>query len=270
MKTKTVSLAFSPCPNDSFVMGGIASGKVNIPGIEFDIKLLDIDELNNAALEQRYDIIKVSCHAYLRIMENYTLLNTGAAMGYGNGPLLLSSKSRTLEELQDCSVVFPGKDTTAWLLFQLLGVETGAHHFIPYNEIIARVKSGEFDCGVIIHESRFTYKKSGLFPVCDLGEWWEKETGLPVPLGCFVIRKSIDNGFARKFEALMRRSFSGRSLEDAGSDQYIIDNSQEMEPAVLKKHIALYVNAFTRSLGETGNQAIKALAERAILQGLIT
>lgn len=270
MKTKTVSLAYSPCPNDSFVMGAIASGEVKIPGIEFDITLLDIDALNNAALEQRYDIIKVSCHAYLQIMQNYRLLNAGAAVGYGNGPLLLSSKIRTLDELLGCSVVFPGKQTTAYLLFQLLGVETGEHHFIPYNEIIPRVKSGEFDCGVIIHESRFTYGESGLHLICDLGKWWETETGLPVPLGCFVIRKSIDNKFARKFESLMRRSFTGRSMDDAGSDQYIVNNSQEMDPAVLSNHIQLYVNAFTKSLGVTGNRAINALAERASIQGLIS
>jgi 1,4-dihydroxy-6-naphthoate synthase len=268
--TKKVSLAYSPCPNDSYVLGAIASRDVAIPGIEFDITLLDIDALNSAALEQRYDIIKVSCHAYLQIMKNYRLLDTGAAMGYGNGPLLLSSQSRSLDELQDCSVVFPGKETTACLLFQLIGVETAEHHFIPYNEIIPRVKSGEFDCGVIIHEGRFTYKESGLHLICDLGEWWEIETGLPVPLGCFVIRKSIDNEFASKFESLMRRSFCERNIDDAGSDQYIINNSQEIDPAVLKSHIELYVNSFTKSLGVTGHQAINVLAERASLQGLIS
>ena len=267
--TKKISLAYSPCPNDSYVLGAIASGEVSIPGVEFDITLLDIEALNIAALEQRYDIIKVSCHTYLQIRKNYKLLNTGAAIGYGNGPLLLSSRIRSLDELQDCSVVFPGKETTAYLLFQLLGVETGEHHFVPYNEIIPRIKAGEFDCGVIIHESRFTYKESGLHFICDLGEWWENETGLPVPLGCFVIRKNIDNEFAREFESLMRRSFCERTLDDVDSDQYIISNSQEMEPAVLKNHIELYVNAFTESLGEKGYQAIDRLAERAHLRGLI-
>ena len=113
--TKKLSLTYSPCPNDSYVLGAIASGEVAIPGVEFDITLLDIDALNNAALEQRYDIIKVSCHTYLQIRENYKLLNTGAAIGYGSGPLLLSSQARSLDELQDCSVVFPGKQTTAYL-----------------------------------------------------------------------------------------------------------------------------------------------------------
>lgn len=269
MKTKTLSLAYSPCPNDSYVLGAIASGKVNIPGVEFSIKLHDIDELNKAALEERYDIVKVSCYTYLQIRRNYKLLDTGAAVGYGSGPLLVSSQARTLDELKDCSIVFPGKQTTAYLLFQLLGIETGKHSFVPYDEIIPRLKSGEFDCGVIIHESRFTYEVSGLYFICDLGECWETETGLPVPLGCFVIRKNIDDEFAREFEALMRRSFSGRTVDEAGSDQYIIDNSQEMDTEVLKRHIKLYVNAFTKSLGDAGHQAINELAERARSQGLI-
>jgi len=267
--TKIVSLAYSPCPNDVYVLGAIASGEVEIPGVKFDIKLEDIDALNKAALEQRYDIIKVSCHTYLQIRENYKLLNTGAAVGYGNGPLLLSLQKRSLQELKGCKVAFPGKQTTAYLLFQLLGIETGEHYFIPYNEIIPRVKSGEFDCGVIIHESRFTYKESGLQFICDLGEWWENETNLPVPLGCFVIRKTIDDNFTREFESLMRQSFSERSVDDVDSDQYISSNSQEIDPAVLKSHIELYVNDFTKSLGVTGHQAINTLAERASLRGLI-
>jgi 5,8-dihydroxy-2-naphthoate synthase len=267
---KAISLAYSPCPNDSYVLGAIASGKVNLPGVEFNIKLHDIDELNKAALEERYDIIKVSCATYFQIRSNYKLLDTGAAVGYGNGPLLLSSRARSLNNLQDCSVVFPGKQTTAYLLFQLLGIKTGKHFFVPYNEIIPQLKSGKFDCGVIIHESRFTYEASGLHFICDLGECWETETGLPVPLGCFVIRKTIDEEFVGEFEALMRRSFSGRTADEAVSDQYIIDNSQEMDSDVLKNHIKLYVNDYTESLGASGRQAINALAKRARLQGLIT
>jgi len=242
-----------------------------MPGVMFDIKLHDIDVLNAAAFEQRYDIIKVSSHTYLQIREHYKLLDTGSALGYGSGPLLTSLQPRSLNELQNCSVVFPGKQTTAYLLFQLMGIEieTGKHYFIPYNEIIPRVKSGEFDCGVIIHESRFTYKDSSLHLICDLGEWWENETGLPVPLGNFVIRRTIDDEFTKDFESLMRRSFSERSIDDASTDQYIMDNSQEMDPGVLKNHINLYVNEFTKSLGPTGHQAINTLAKRATLQGLI-
>lgn len=270
MATNTLSLAYSPCPNDSYVLSAIASGQVSMPGVGFDIKLHDIDELNKAAFEGRYDIIKVSCHTYLQITENYKLLDTGAAVGYGNGPLVLSSKARSLNDLKDCSVVFPGEQTTAYLLFKLMGVETGEHYFIPYNEIISRVKSGEFDCGVVIHESRFTYKESNLYFICDLGVWWEKETGLPLPLGCFVIRKSIYAKFAKKFESLMRRSFTDRSVNDVNTDHYIINNSQEMDPDVLKKHIKLYVNEFTKSLGVPGHKAIDALSSLASKQGLIS
>ncbi len=264
-----MSLAYSPCPNDSYVLSAVASGEEGISGVEFDIKLHDIDELNKAALEGRYDIIKVSCYTYLQIKDNYNLLDTGAAIGFGNGPLLLASKAMSLDELKGCSIVFPGKQTTAYLLFQLMGVETGKHSFAPYHEIIPRVQAGEFDCGVIIHESRFTYDESGLHFIRDLGEWWENETGLPVPLGCFVIRKTIDDEFVKAFELLMRRSFLGRSIDDVSDDQYIIDNSQEMKPEVLKKHINLYVNEFTNSLGMVGHQAINALSKQATHQGLI-
>lgn len=269
MTNKIVSLAYSPCPNDSYILSAVACKKITMPGVEFDIKLHDIDELNQAALEQRYDIIKVSCHTYLKIAENYRLLDTGAAVGYGNGPMLISSKELSPDNLKNCSVVFPGQQTTAYLLFQLMGVKTGRHNFVPYDEIIPRVKSGEFDCGVIIHESRFTFEDYDLHFISDLGEWWEKETGLPIPLGCFVIRKNFNEEFVKKFELLMRRSFTKRSINDVGDDNYIIENSQELDPEVLKKHIKLYVNRFTESLGIDGAQAIDTLFKRASEQGLI-
>ena len=268
--TRTVSLAYSPCPNDSYVMSAIATKKVKLPDVEFDIFLHDIDTLNKAAFEKRYDIIKVSCHTYLQIRDKYKLLDTGAAVGYECGPLLLSSKIRSLHQLQDCSIAFPGKQTTAYLLFQLSGIRTGNHYFIPYDEIIPQVKSGKYDCGVIIHESRFTYRASGLHFICDLGKWWEEKTKLPVPLGCFVIRNNIEDEFARNFETLMSRSFSNRTVDDAGSDEYIIEHSLEMDPDVLKNHIELYVNEFTKSLGTAGHRAISVLAEYASMQGLIS
>lgn len=269
MTNKIVTLAYSPCPNDSYILSAVASGKTGMPDVKFDIKLHDIDELNQAALEQRYDIIKVSCHTYLKVAENYRLLDTGAAMGYGNGPILISSKQLSLDNLKNCSVVFPGQQTTAYLLYQLMDIETGKHSFVPYDQIIPRVKSGEFDCGVIIHESRFTFKNYGLHYISDLGDWWEKETGLPIPLGCFVIRKTFNEEFVKKFESLMRHSFTERSIDDISDDNYIMENSQELDPEVLKKHIQLYVNQFTESLGIDGTQAIDTLFKRASVQRLI-
>ena len=265
----TLSLSYSPCPNDTFIFSDIASGKLTVDDVDFDISLHDIDELNKAALEQRYDIIKVSCYNYLHIRNNYNLLDTGAAVGYGNGPLLLSSKVRSLNELKHCRIAFPGNRTTAYLLFQLLGIEIGDQIFISYEEIIPQLKAGLIDCGVIIHESRFTYEQSGLHCICDLGKWWENETGLPIPLGCIVIKNTIDDTLAMNIETLIRRSLSERNLDSARTDQYILDNAQEMDPLVLNNHIELYVNEFTKSLGKAGHQAINVLADRSKSLGLI-
>lgn len=268
MSSRTLSLAYSPCPNDTYLFSAIAAGELGLPGVNLDIHLEDIETLNRAALQQQYDVMKVSFSTYLQIRDHYQLLDTGAALGFGCGPLLLSARQRHLHGLRDCSVVFPGETTTAYLLFRLLGIETGAHHFAPYDEIMPRLQAGEFDCGVIIHESRFTYQDVGLHCLVDLGSWWETQTSLPIPLGCFVMRKHISTEFKKAFEALMRTSIRRAQSRNLLEDAYIREHAQEMDTEVLQQHIDLYVNEYTLSLGEAGRQAVAVLERRAQQVGI--
>ena len=270
MQSTKMTLAYSPCPNDTYLCSAIASGKVAIPGLEFDIHLHDIEDLNQYALEQRYDISKVSCYTWLRIREHYRLLQTGAAIGYECGPLLLASKPLDIHALGDCRIAFPGALTTAWLLFQLCGLSIGMPFFIPYHEIVPRVASGEFDCGVIIHESRFTYKTAGLHQLIDLGKWWREETGLPVPLGCFVMRRGFSQDQVQAFEELMLCSIAEADSRDIASDEYIRGHAREQDAGILDRHIRLYVNDYSLDLGREGQAAIEALAERAGRMGILT
>ena len=269
MLNGVMSLAYTPCPNDTYMFSALAAGQVGIDGIGFDIRLHDIEELNRLALRQRYDITKVSCYAWLRIREHYRLLETGAAFGYEYGPLLLAAKPLATGDLKDCRIAFPGELTTAWLLYQLCGLDTGRPFFIPYNEIISRILAGEFDCGVIIHESRFTCEASGLHPVIDLGQWWRQETGFPVPLGCFVIRREFSEERAKAIENLMQCSLGKSSMKDIAVNEYITRHAQETDITILDQHIRTYVNSLTSELGEVGHAAMEALADRARQKGIV-
>ena len=264
-----MTLAYTPCPNDTYLFSAIAAKKIGISGVDFDIKLHDIEDLNRFALEQHYDITKVSCYAYLKLHEHYQLLETGAAFGYECGPLLLDSKPLEIKALGNCRIAFPGELTTAWLLYQLCGLDIGMPFFIPYDEIIPRVVSGEFDCGVIIHESRFTYKTAGLHKLIDLGQWWQEETGLPVPLGCFVMHRNFKQDHIEAFEKLMLQSISESERHDIAANDYIKEHAQETDVEILDRHIRLYVNSFTLELGKQGHAALEALAERAKYKGIM-
>jgi 1,4-dihydroxy-6-naphthoate synthase len=263
MTKRTLSVAISPCPNDTVQFSAIAGGELSLPGAELDIHLLDIEQLNRAAEAQAFDIVKVSSATWLRVRRHYTLLDTGAALGYGCGPLLLSTRPRPLGTLGQCRVAFPGERTTAHLLFRLLAVPVGEAVFTRYDEIVQLLAEGRVDCGVIIHESRFTYAAAGLHCLLDLGQWWESETGLPIPLGCFVMHKRFGAGERAAVEALMRKSLALSLSQPVESDDFVRRHAHELEAGALKQHIGLYVNDFTRSLGELGRGALDALAIRA-------
>ncbi len=265
-----VSLAYSPCPNDTALFGSIASGDLSLPGVVLETYLHDIETLNQHAQKGRYDITKLSVFGYLKSQEHYQLLDVGAALGFGCGPLLIAALGQPLD-LSKCRILFPGKRTTAYLLFCILNPDSPAnnHHFAPYNEIAKRVAAKEFDCGVIIHETRFTYKQHGLDQLMDLGQAWEKLTGLPVPLGCCVIKHSMAALLKEPFTQLVRQGFDQR---EQGSDQlsdYTCQHATELEPSTIKKHINLYLNDNTRDLGEAGRKAIQVLAQKAKAVGLL-
>jgi len=268
MTVQRLKLACSPCPNDTFVFGALARGRVGAREFDFDIDLMDIDTLNRRAHTGYYDVIKVSCSTSFSLPD-YALLDTGAALGFGCGPLLLSGKPRTLEDMAGCRVAFPGAQTTAYLLYRLLGLPAGPHFFIPYEQIVDRVAAGEFDCGVIIHESRFTFSGTGLHQVIDLGAWWELETGLPLPLGCVMIRRSLGAEVQTKVEAVIRESLADAQRRDNPVDTYVRSHAQEMDEQVMSSHIHLYVNRFTRNLGEVGHQALARLQAMALEQDVV-
>jgi len=267
MHLRRVTLAYSPCPNDTYVFGALAQGRVHATNLAFDIDLMDIDALNRSAQAGRYDVIKVSCNTGFNLPD-YSLLDAGAALGFACGPMLLSRKPRTVADLSGCRVAFPGEQTTAFLLYRLLGLPDQQHFFIPYDQIVNRVAAGEFDCGVIIHESRFTFSDAGLHKVIDFGSWWELETGLPLPLGCVMIRRSLGQELKATVESLIRKSLLDAQSRDHPVDEYVRVHAQEMDEQVVRSHIQLYVNRFTRSLGEVGYRALARLQAMAADQGV--
>lgn len=265
-----IDLAYSPCPNDTALFGPLACGGLAWPGVELKPHLHDIETLNRHAQAGRYDITKVSVAGYLQNRERYRLLDVGAALGFGCGPLLVSALPRR-PDLSKCRILFPGRLTTAYLLFRLLAPESPAanHGFAPYNEIAPAVAAGTFDCGVIIHETRFTYERQGLRQLMDLGQTWEALTGLPVPLGCCVIRRDLEPSLGEAFTRLVRLGLDQGEAHARQVAGYVRRHATELEPAVIDRHIRLYLNDHTRDLGETGHQAIEALARRAGSAGLL-
>jgi len=265
-----IHLAYSPCPNDTALFSTIASGDLSLPGVILKTHLHDIETLNQYAQEGHYDITKLSLFGYLKSRKHYQLLDVGAALGFGCGPLLISAHEQC-PDLSTCRILFPGKLTTAYLLFRILNPESPLqnHHFAPYNEITQRIAAKEFDCGIIIHETRFTYKHQGLTKLMDLGEEWEKLTALPVPLGCCAIRRHLAPSLKEPFTQLVRQGFDQRDRESDKVLDYIQQHATELEPSVINEHIHLYLNDYSRNLGEIGAQAIQALTQRAESVGLL-
>jgi 1,4-dihydroxy-6-naphthoate synthase len=252
-----LSLGFSPCPNDTFVFHALVHGLV--PGPSFAAPTYaDIDVLNDLAVRGDLDVVKVS-YAVLPRLGDYTLLRSGGAVGRGCGPLVLTRDPKDKAELRGATVAIPGLDTTAYLLLRLWDPGFADVRVLPFDRIMPAVRDGQVDAGLVIHESRFTYPSYGLHAVADLGDWWEAETGLPIPLGAIVARSSLDTP---AIEAAIRASVEYAWAHPAASREYVLAHSQELAPDVVDAHIALYVNEFTRDLGAEGRQAVDALLGR--------
>lgn len=265
-----VNLAYSPCPNDTALFGPIACGDLSLPGVILKTHLHDIETLNQYAQVGRYGITKLSVFGYLKSQKHYQLLDVGAALGFGCGPLLVSAFKQH-PNLSKCQILFPGKLTTAYLLFRILNPVSPAHnhHFAPYNEIAKRVAAKEFDCGIIIHETRFTYEQYGLRQLMDLGLAWENMTELPVPLGCCVIKHDLAPSLEERFTRLVRQGFDQMEKHADKAPDYIHRHATELDPAVIKEHIRLYLNGYSRDLGQLGRRAIQALTQKAEATGLL-
>ncbi|WP_430781112.1 1,4-dihydroxy-6-naphthoate synthase [Actinoplanes sp. G11-F43] len=259
-----LSLAVSPCPNDTFVFHALVHGLV--PGAPpVDLTFADVDVTNTAALDGRFDLVKVSYAALPWLLGDYQLLHCGGALGRGCGPLVLT-RDRT--DLNGATVAVPGDRTTAYLLFRLWAAEQSPARIevVPFHEIMPGVADGRFDAGLVIHEARFTYPRFGLTALVDLGEWWESDTGLPIPLGAILAKRgTVDPAAATEW---IRESLRHGWRDPAASQEFVLANAQEMEPAVVKQHIELYVNEFTLELGEDGLAAADALLGRAAAAGL--
>lgn len=254
-----LSLAISPCPNDTFVFHALVHGLV--PGApRFEVTYADVDVTNTAAERGGYDLVKVSVAALPWLGAGYELLPCGGALGRGCGPLLLTAGTRSPR-----TVAVPGERTTAYLLFRLWAQQRAATppriEVVPFEKIMPGVAAGRYDAGLVIHEARFTYPRFGLTALVDLGEWWEAETGLPIPLGAILARRgAVDPDQAAGW---IRTSVRHAWANPGASRGYVLTHAQEMEPDVVRRHIALYVNEYTEDLGETGRAAVRTLLDRA-------
>lgn len=266
---RTLTLGYSPCPNDTFIFYALTHGLIDLPGLAFDQRLEDVETLNRLALDGALDLTKTSYHALGHLRNDYALLRSGGALGRGCGPLVVARQATDMARLRGQRIAIPGRLTTANLLLQLCGSGYEELLVLPFDRIMAAVAGGEADAGVIIHESRFTYRSHGLAQVLDLGAWWEEETGLPIPLGGILARRSLGAETIRRIDAALRQSVDYAFAHPQESRRYIKEHAQELEDAVIESHIGLYVNDFSRDLGDEGVRAVEALLARAETRGLI-
>ena len=264
-----LTLGFSPCPNDTFIFEAMVHGRVDTEGLEFDWFLADVEELNRRALEGTVDITKMSYHAYARAAAGYLILDSGSALGRSNGPLVVSRRRIAPVELDNAVIAIPGLYTTANLLFSIFWPEaTGKREYL-FSDIPEAVLSGKADAGLIIHETRFTYRAMGLSLVADTGAMWEEMTGLPVPRGGIVVNRSLEPAVAAKVSWIIRRSIEYARTSPRESADFIRRHARETEEEIAREHIKLYVNDFSLSLGEEGRQAIRKLFAVAQEKGVI-
>ena len=255
-----LSLGFSPCPNDTFIFDALVNKKIDTEGLNFDIHLEDVQTLNNFALEDRLDFSKISYGVLPLLLNTHTILHSGGAMGNGVGPLLISKNANiTASDVNDLRIAIPGKNTTAYLLFSFVYPNAKNISFYVFNEIEAAVLSGKVDAGVIIHENRFTYKQKGLFQISDLGAEWETKTKSPIALGGIVASNRIPKPIMQQIDQLIAKSVAYAFDKYPAISDYVSCHAQEMSEAVMRQHIDLYVNDFSRDMGDTGKNAIETL-----------
>ncbi|MBV5317586.1 MAG: 1,4-dihydroxy-6-naphthoate synthase [Desulfobulbaceae bacterium] len=268
-ETPILSLGFSPCPNDTYIFHGLVHGKVPLTRAALAEPLLeDVETLNDWALHGRLDVTKLSFHALGHVLDRYALLRAGAALGRGCGPLLLTGGGDKKASVSDWKIAIPGTYTTAALLLRLYQPACRNLVVMRFDRIMEAIASGAVDGGVVIHESRFTYHFMKLHCVQDLGQWWEQTTGLPIPLGCIAVKKALAPAIREEIDAAISASIGWADDHPADSLDYIQAHAQEMEPEVIRGHIGLYVNQYSRDLGTEGLHAVQELLRRGAAAGL--
>lgn len=256
-----LTLGYSPCPNDTFIFDALVNHKIDAEGLEFEVQLEDVQTLNEWALMGKLDISKISYGVFPQVLDNYIVLSSGGALGKGVGPLVISKNEISDKELsiEKEAVAIPGENTTAHLLFSLAYPNASHKKFMVFSSIEKAVLNNEVDFGVIIHENRFTYQAKGLKKVIDLGAYWEQRTGLPIPLGGIIARRTIDKDVLKKTDRLIRLSINYALKNYPHLTDYVKKNAQEMSDEVMRQHIQLYVNNYSLDLGESGKKAIEVL-----------
>ncbi|PPS68187.1 MULTISPECIES: 1,4-dihydroxy-6-naphthoate synthase [Streptomyces] len=271
MTVEQLQIAYSPCPNDTFVFDALAHDRV--PGAPaLDVTFADIDITNGMAERGEFDVLKVSYAVLPYVLDDYALLPCGGALGRGCGPLVLTREADV--DLTGRTVAVPSEKSTAYLLFRLWAADTldggvGEIVVMPFHEIMPAVRDGKVDAGLVIHEARFTYGQYGLHKLADMGEHWENTTGLPIPLGAIIAKRSLGEQKLRLLADSIRTSVRAAWDDPEASRPYVMEHAQEMDPAVADQHIGLYVNEFTAGLGEDGYAAVRGLLTRAAAEGLV-
>ncbi len=266
-----LSLSFSPCPNDCFMFDAIVHKRIDLEGLEFAEQLADVEALNKAAFAGEADVTKLSYHAYAYCAATYVLLDAGSALGRNCGPLLISKRAISQDEIAGgrLRLAIPGKYTTANFLLGLAFPAAKNKTELLFSAIESALLNDEYDAGLIIHENRFTYGAKGLKKIIDLGEFWERETGAPIPLGGIVINRTLSDEVKQTVNRVLRRSVEYAFANRAASLPYVRAHAQEMSDEVMYKHIDLYVNEYSIDLGADGRRAVELLFERANAAGLI-
>lgn len=258
-----LTIGFSPCPNDTFIFDALINHKIDTKGFEFDLRLEDVQTLNQWAMAGELDVSKISYGVLPSVLKEYAVLNSGSALGKGVGPLLIANTTLSDAEVTDSIVAIPGENTTAHLLFSMAYPAATRKAFLRYDEIENFVLEGK-GLGVIIHENRFTYEAKGLTKLVDLGDFWERETGVPIPLGGIILRKHFDRNIQLQVDALIKSSIEFAFANYPNLTDFVRVNSQEMSEDVMRKHIDLYVNNFSLDLGSEGKTAIQRLLKVAL------
>ena len=256
-----LTLGFSPCPNDTFIFDALVHHKIDTEGLEFEVIFADVEQLNKWACQGKLDITKLSYNAFTHCVNDYALLDSGSALGNNCGPLLIKKPNTILTK--ESKIAIPGKYTTANMLLNIAFPNHQNKVEILFSEIENKVLEGKVDAGLIIHENRFTYEDKGLEKEKDLGEFWEEETGLPIPLGGIVTNRRLPLATQQKIERVLRKSVEFAFENPNSSADYVKFHAQEMGKEVVDAHIALYVNNYSISLGEQGRKAVELLFEKS-------
>ncbi len=254
------TIGFSPCPNDTFIFDALINRRIDTGDIEFEAVLEDVQTLNQWAKEGKLDITKLSFGVLPLVLQEYNLLNSGSALGMGVGPLLITNAANQNKEIENQLIAIPGENTTAHLLFSLKYPEAKNKIFVRYDEVEDFVLEGK-GLGVIIHENRFTYEAKGLVKITDLGDYWEQQTGVPIPLGGIVMKQNISQEMQQRVSDLIKRSIEFSYSHYPAVSEYVKMHAQEMSEDVMRKHIDLYVNVYSLDLGEQGHKAVAKLQE---------